>query len=149
MCFFFQVINTWCSKKHFHLSIYFFFIYNLKILTLCKYFIFLLLYIFDPNDYVCPLKTLSFKLFFQCGQCGSIISSQHINKAKISIKICEKLITLELLIYCWYICLIYSRHNMLTSCIMYIHMSRVYANCIGNSLTKIQFVQMWYTNCDS
>ena len=50
--FFIQVINTRCSKKHFHWEIFKKKInYNLHFLTLFKYFIFLL-HIFDPNDYV-------------------------------------------------------------------------------------------------
>ena len=53
--FFIQVINTWCSKKHFHSSIfdkiYFFFCDNLNFWALFKYLIYLL-DIFYQNDYV-------------------------------------------------------------------------------------------------
>ena len=38
---------------------------------------------------------------------------------------------------------------MLASCIVYIHMAGVYDYCIVNPMTKIHYVHMRYTNCDT
>ena len=40
---------------------------------------------------------------------------------------------------------------MLSSCIMYVHMTKVYDYCIVNRMAKIQCIHnfMRYTNCDS